>query len=92
MEEEQNIDEAQLDVLDMLMRPPLPGTMQEAMAYWEYLDCQTVSCDAWLWRRNLGKPDWGIRCWKCGWEWRNTFQRSGSYFKYWNPIDKCPAR
>ena len=40
MEEEQNIDEAQLDVLDMLMRPPLPGTMQEAMAYWEYLDCQ----------------------------------------------------
>ena len=26
------------DVLDMLLKPPTPGTIQESMAYWEYLD------------------------------------------------------
>ena len=84
--EEINVGVRFSDVLDMLLRPPIPGTRAAAMAYSEYLDCQTVSCDAWLWRRNLGKPDWGDQVLEM-WKGMEEHLR-----KKWNPIHKCPAR
>jgi len=77
-------EKVEIDVLDGI-RPPR-NVMEEVWAYWQYLQCSTPHCHGWLWRRHLNDPDWGIRCYVCRREWRQTFLQNGWY--EWNPFTK----
>lgn len=61
--------------------------MERLQHYWEYIQCTTPNCPAWLWRRNVGKEDWGRRCWLCSRNWRSSFEDTSGFY-YWDPINK----
>ena len=71
-----------LDLVISMVRPPA-NFFEEVEAYWSYLECP---CGAWLWRRHLGDPTWGVRCYSCNAPWRDTYLQHG--FSHWNPVAK----
>ena len=71
-----------LDLVIPMVRPPA-NFFEEVEAYWSYLECP---CGAWLWRRHLGDPTWGVRCYSCNAPWRDTYLQHG--FSHWNPVAK----
>ena len=75
----------EFDALDRIIRPP--RTLEEEVeAYWSYLECPTPYCGAWLWRRHLSCPTWGVSCYNCNASWREVYLQHG--FCHWNPIAK----
>ena len=75
----------EFDVLDRIMKPPR-DFYEEIEAYWNYLECPTPYCGAWLWRKHLSCPTWGVSCYNCNASWREVYLQHG--FCHWNPIAK----
>ena len=82
---ERAVTSVEIDVLDMVGRPPTTDK-ERIQAYWQYLDCPTQGCNGWLWRRHTTDAEWGIRCYKCGKSWRDTYPEHG--WKLWDPKNK----
>ena len=72
--------------LDLLISSPR-NEMERIQQYWEYIQCTTPNCPAWLWRRNVGVEDWGRKCWLCNRNWRISFEDTNGFY-YWDPINK----
>ena len=53
--------------------------------YNSYLECQTWSCDGWVWAARLDGTSamWGPTCYRCGKAWRDSFLSKG--FSLWDP-------
>ena len=76
----------EISPLDFLISSPR-NEMERIQQYWEYIQCTTPNCPAWLRRRNVGVEDWGRKRWLCHRNWRTSFEEMNGFY-YWDPINK----